>query len=165
MLGKSPKATRPARPQRAALKRLVEPLEPRRLLSAVVMHPNLHLHLDGHASDIQGYFPTQIAQAYGFNQISMGSPLGSGQTIAIVDAYSDSSIASDLAVFDSQFGLPAANLTVVNQNGSSPRSVTADPDWDVEISLDVEWAHAVAPGANILLVEANSDTLSDLLAV
>ena len=105
-----------------------------------------------------------MAQAYGFNQLSLGAALGSGQTIAIVDAYSDPNIAADLSTFDSQFGLSNPQLTIVNQNGNSTSRVAENPDWDVEISLDVEWAHAMAPGANILLVEANSDSFTNLLA-
>ena len=78
---------------------------------------------------------------------------GSGQTIAIVAAYDDPTIANDLQQFSTAFGLPTANLTVVKQNvgGSLP---VADTTWAKEISLDVEWAHAIAPGASILLVEA-----------
>jgi subtilase family serine protease len=113
------------------------------------------------------YSPAQIASAYGFSQITFtkanGQTIkgdGSGQTIAIVDAYDDPNIANDLHVFDRQFGLADPNLTVVAPQG---RPAT-DSGWAVETSLDVEWAHAVAPGANILLVEARSSSLSDLLA-
>ena len=84
---------------------------------------------------------------------------GTGQTIAIVDAYNQPSIASDLASFDSYYGLPAPpSFTVVNQNGAtSPLPPNAgSSNWGIEISLDVEWAHVIAPNAKILLVEANS---------
>ena len=87
---------------------------------------------------------------------------GAGQTIAIVDAYNDPNIASDLATFDAKFGLPAANLKVVGETGST-KLPTTDAGWSLEISLDVEWAHAIAPGANIVLVEATSASFSDLL--
>jgi methionine-rich copper-binding protein CopC len=116
-----------------------------------------------------GFSPGQIQNIYGFNQISFASYTGStlpgaGETIAIVDAYNDPNIASDLKVFDQQFGLSNPNLTVVNQNGGSTLPGT-DPTagWEVEESLDVEWAHAIAPGANIVLVEANSASFSNLL--
>ena len=76
---------------------------------------------------------------------------GAGQTIAIVDAYDDPTAESDLAVFSSQYGLPACTtangcFTKVNQTGgtSYPR---ANAGWALEISLDVQWAHAIAPGA------------------
>jgi hypothetical protein len=113
--------------------------------------------------------PAQIQAAYGFNLISFVSGgktyseanknLGSGQTIAIVDAYNDPNIASDLATFDSQWGLPAAHLTVAMPQGK-PQT---DSGWAMEISLDVEWAHAIAPGANILLVEAKTASTNNLL--
>ncbi len=113
-----------------------------------------------------GYTPSQIQNAYGFNQITFSNGSikgdGTGQTIAIVDAYNDPNIQSDLKAFDAQFGLPAANLTVVNQNGGSKLPATI-ASWALEISLDVEWAHAMAPGAKILLVEASSNGLSNLL--
>jgi hypothetical protein len=111
-----------------------------------------------------GMTPTQICQAYGFNTLSFGSTAatGAGTTIAIVDAYDDPNIASDLHSFDQYFGLPdPPSFTKVNQTGGSTPSATDDV-WATEIVLDVQWSHAVAPGANILLVEANSDSDSDL---
>jgi subtilase family serine protease len=119
------------------------------------------------ASDIQGYTPDEIRTGYGFNTAaftgSSATPDGTGQTIAIVDAYNDPHVAADLAVFDSQFDLPAANLKVVNQTGGSDLPKT-DPGWAGEIALDVEWAHAIAPGADILLVETETENTSDLMA-
>jgi hypothetical protein len=111
-----------------------------------------------------GYTPQQIAVAYGFNKITppSGQLLGSGTTIAIVDAYNDPTISTDLATFDSTFGLPNPTLTVVSQTGSTTKLPSANAGWSVEISLDVEWAHAVAPGANILLVEASSSSENNL---
>jgi subtilase family serine protease len=114
-----------------------------------------------------GYGPSQISQAYGFNQITFNNGTikgdGTGQTIAIVDAYDQPNIAGDLATFDSTYGLPAPpSFTKVNQSGGTSYPAT-DPTWGLEISLDVEWAHAMAPGANILLVEANSSGDADLL--
>ncbi|MGZ3357045.1 MAG: hypothetical protein ACXVBO_19600, partial [Isosphaeraceae bacterium] len=98
-----------------------------------------------------GYTPQQIQNAYGVNQITFSGGKagnGAGQTIAIVTAYSDPNIKSDLATFDSKFGLSApANFTVDNLDAT-----TVNPGWALETSLDVEWAHAVAPGANIVLV-------------
>ena len=99
-----------------------------------------------------GLTPAQIQQAYGMNDIQFGSITGdgTGQTIAIVNAYDDPNIEADLETFDTQFGLPAPpNFTVIGQNGSPTRPVS-DPagpgsSWAIEISLDVEWAHAVRP--------------------
>ncbi|HEY2156626.1 MAG TPA: S53 family peptidase [Isosphaeraceae bacterium] len=108
-----------------------------------------------------GLSPAQVRQAYGFNAIRFGGGLagdGTGQTIAIVDAFNQPNIRSDLQTFDSQFGLPAPpSFRVVAQDGSQNLPANASKgDWGYEISLDVEWAHALAPGASILLVEAAS---------
>lgn len=125
-----------------------------------------------------GYTPAMIAQAYQINQIEFGSTpgTGAGQTIAIVDAYNNPDIVSDLAAFDSQYDLAAPpSFTVINQNGDTiiPADLPGPPDthngidnssWASETDLDVEWAHALAPGANILLVEANTDNTDDLTA-
>jgi subtilase family serine protease len=101
------------------------------------------------------YTPAQIRAAYGIT----GD--GAGQTIAIVDAYDDPNIVADLKAFDAKYGLSDPILSVVYQGGSKP---VADSGWALEISLDVEWAHAVAPMANILLVEAQTNSFNDLLA-
>lgn len=112
-----------------------------------------------------GFAPSVIEHAYAFDQIQFAGAAtadGSGQTIAIVDAYDDPNIAGDLATFDAQYGLPAPpsfiKMPVAN---STP---TATQVWIDETSLDVEWMHALAPGANIVLVETASDNDSDLVA-
>jgi subtilase family serine protease len=112
-----------------------------------------------------GLSPATIKSVYGF---STSSTAGAGKTIAIVDAYNDPYAEQDLAVFDSQYGLPACTTSngcfqKVNQTGgtSYPRT---NSGWALEISLDVQWAHAIAPGAKILLVEAKSSSFSNLLA-
>jgi subtilase family serine protease len=142
----------------------LEALEPRQLLSASRISPAHHVFhpLAGSASSA-GYTPAQIRTAYGFTGVSAN---GAGQTIAIIDAYNDPNIQSDLATFDSQLGIAAPpSFRVVNQSGgtSLPGS---DPQqgWEGEEALDVEWAHAIAPGANIILVEANSASDNDLFA-
>ncbi|HET6881498.1 MAG TPA: S53 family peptidase [Pirellulales bacterium] len=118
---------------------------------------------------VSGDTPGQISNAYGFNQVSFNygnqtvAGNGAGQTIAIVDAYGDSNITSDLHAFDKEFGLPDPVLNVVNQNGGT-RLPGNNSGWALETSLDVEWAHAMAPQAKLLLVEANSSNLSDLLS-
>jgi hypothetical protein len=100
----------------------------------------------------------QVTHAYGFDTLTNFD--GTGITIAIIVAFNDANIASDLQTFDQAAHLPAANLTVVNQTGGT-QLPASDPtgQWQAETSLDVEWVHATAPGANILLVEANSDNL------
>jgi subtilase family serine protease len=107
--------------------------------------------------------PAQVRHAYGFDQIHFGTVAGdgSGQTIAIVVAGSLSSIRSDLQTFDRQFGLAdPPSLTITAPYGTT----TATPTWALETALDVEWAHAAAPGAKLLLVEANTGGLADLIA-
>jgi subtilase family serine protease len=112
-----------------------------------------------------GLSPATIKSVYGF---STSSTAGAGKTIAIVDAYDDPTAESDLGVFSSQYGLPACTTAngcfkKVNQTGGS-KLPKANSGWALEISLDVQWAHAIAPGAKILLVEANSNSFTNLLA-
>ncbi|HMB96810.1 MAG TPA: hypothetical protein VKK61_12280, partial [Tepidisphaeraceae bacterium] len=147
----------------------LEFLECRVLLSAatqIVALPQLKITPQASGSSVQGYTPQEISAAYGFNQINFNGVTGdgNGQTIAIVDAFNDPNIAGDLSTFDKQFDLPSASLTKVSQTGSTTALPTTDAGWATEISLDVEWAHAIAPDANILLVETKSDSLTDLLA-
>lgn len=130
---------------------LIEGLEGRQLLSAVT--------------------PAQARHAYGFDQVAFTNSAGqsvtadgSGQTIAIVNANDDPNIANDVHAFDQQFGLADPVFQKVSQTGSTTALPTADSGWSQETSLDVEWAHAIAPGAKILLVEANSSSLNDLLS-
>jgi subtilase family serine protease len=112
-----------------------------------------------------GLSPATIKSVYGF---TTSSTAGAGETIAIVDAYDDPTAESDLAVFSSQYGLPACTsangcFTKVDPGGgtSYPRK---EAGWALEISLDAQWAHAIAPGAKILLVEASSNSFANLLA-
>ena len=93
-------------------------------------------------------------------------PSGGSRLIAIVDAFDNPKAASDLATFSAQFGLPAptsTNFKVVYASGAKP---PMDPSggWELEESLDVQWAHAMAPNAHIVLVEAKSNSLTDLMA-
>jgi subtilase family serine protease len=105
-----------------------------------------------------GLTPAQVARAYGIDRTGL---TGAGQTIAVVSAYDSPTIAQDLAGFDRAFGLPDPNLRVIGQSGGARPGAT-DAGWAVETALDVEWAHAVAPGAGILLLEANEATLRDV---
>jgi hypothetical protein len=114
-----------------------------------------------------GLTPAQIRHAYGADLVTFGAVAGdgTGQTIAVVDPFDQPNLASDLAAFDAFFGLAAPpNLTLINQNGGS---VLPPPDapggWGEETTLDVEWAHVMAPRASLLVVEASSDFDSDLL--
>src|SRR5258706_997848 len=118
-----------------------------------------------------GLTPAQVRHAYGFDQVAfahrgrMIAGDGRGQTIAIVTAYDAPTIENDINVFSRKCGLPTTDMNgqpiltkVIHR--SQPQ---ADSGWAWEASLDVEWAHAIAPKAHILLVEAASSATSDLL--
>jgi hypothetical protein len=154
----------------------VERLESRQLLSLSTAGFAVPLYVGTYAGTSveplstagpTGYSPQQIRQAYGFDNITFQNGTitgnGAGTTIAIVDAYDDPTIANDLRQFDRQYGLTDPIFTKVNQWGSATSLPAANHGWATEIALDVEWAHAIAPGANILLVEANSNSMGDLL--
>lgn len=110
-----------------------------------------------------GYSPAQMTAYLGLT----GD--GSGQTIAIVDAYRDPTIVADAEQFSTQFGLPGVcgaggtagdcfKLKVSRPDGTAG----TDQGWDLETALDVEWAHALAPRATIMLVEAHDATLASM---
>ncbi len=119
------------------------------------------------------YTPIKFLGAYG-----LSGTTSSNQIIAIVDAYDDPTIASDLLTYSGQFGIPinTTNCQVssftgskpcfqkVNQNGGNTSYPPVNSGWALEISLDVEIAHAICQNCNILLVEANSNSWSDLMS-
>jgi CSLREA domain-containing protein len=123
-----------------------------------------------------GYTPQQLQTAYGLGQISFAGIKGdgTGQTIALVDAFDNPGFVNSTAAnfstsalhqFDVAFGLPdPPSFTKVNQSGQTTGLPAANTSWGPEIALDIEWAHAMAPGANIILVEANSASGNDLFA-
>jgi subtilase family serine protease len=115
------------------------------------------------APPTSAFTPAQIRHAYGFDKVTNQ---GAGQTIGIVDAYDDANAEADLGVFSKRFGLPAC--TTANgcflKTYQTSRKPAANANWAVEVSLDLQWAHAIAPQAKIVLVEALSNNLSDLLA-
>jgi subtilase family serine protease len=100
-----------------------------------------------------GLLPREVRAAYGFNQLTN---FGAGVTIALVDAYDDPNIASDLAFYASYFHFGPCNFTKVKL------ATVQGQGWDLEESLDVQQACALAPQANIILVEAVSNNNSDL---
>ncbi len=146
-----------------SIRLLFEQLEDRVLPS--VMHPTYEVY------DPRGFGPATSPSPYGLTPATMLAAYGvagtgAGQTIAIVDAYNQPNVIGDLAGFDQEFGLAAPpSFTIVNQRGgtSLPQNAPSN-SWGVEISLDVEWAHVIAPSASILLVEADSESNSDLFA-
>ena len=106
-----------------------------------------------------GLTPAQIKKIY-----NLPSTGGAG-TIAIIDAYDDPDIESDLAVFDKQYGLPSCTVkSGCFEKHMMSASTTKNSGWATEVSLDVEWAHAIAPKAKILLVEAKTQSGTNLLS-
>jgi subtilase family serine protease len=114
----------------------------------------------------QCYGPNQIRAAYGVDQLANHGLNGAGRTIVIVDAFQSPTITQDLATFDSVFGLPAPKLNIIAPDGLTPfdQSNADQTSWAGEISLDVEYSHAIAPAATIDLVLAKSDNDADIFS-
>ncbi len=112
-------------------------------------------------SGVRCYRPSQLRQAYDMSPLYEAGFSGSGRTIVIVDAFGSPTIHRDLRHFDKVFRLPdPPSLQIIQPSGRVPRSSPNRHDrvgWAEETSLDVEYAHAMAPGANILLVETPVD--------
>jgi subtilase family serine protease len=114
---------------------------------------------------LSGLTPEQVVHAYGLDAITFngsGQTVkgdGRGQTIAIVDAYHDPFLTSDLHAFDQAYHLSDPSLTQVNLGGAR-----SNDGWAQEETLDVEWAHAIAPGAAIVVVEAKASSLQSMAA-
>ena len=103
-----------------------------------------------------GYTAAQVRQHYGMSSLYASGLKGDGKTIVIVDAYGSPSIQQDANLFSKEMGLPAlndANFQVIYPAGP-PTTSPYPTGWPGEVSLDVEWAHAMAPGAKIVLVIA-----------
>jgi subtilase family serine protease len=108
--------------------------------------------------------PAKMKTAYNY---SFSALAGAGKTIAIVDAYDLPTAEADLNTFSKQFGLPPCTTAngcfkKVNQTGGTSYPAY-NAGWGLEIAMDIQWAHAIAPGAKILLVEAKSNSFTDLL--
>lgn len=102
------------------------------------------------------YGPTQVENAYNEQPLFRQGDNGRGETIVIVDSFGAPTIRQDLAVFDRNYGLTAPPQFSVLKYGDVPAFTARMPTatgWAEETTLDVEWAHAIAPGAKILLVE------------
>jgi len=101
------------------------------------------------------YSPQQMRTAYGLNGLIDAGMVGKGETIIIIDSYGSPTIADDLKAFDAGYGLPdPPSLTVLAPLGTVPwdGSNNDQVGWGFEATLDVEWAHAMAPGADIVLL-------------
>jgi subtilase family serine protease len=110
------------------------------------------------ADTSSSWTPGQLEEAYNLPSKSKGT----GQIVAIVDAYDNPKVASDLAEYRSNFGLPEANFKKYNQNGQQKDYPRGDASWGLEIDQDVDMVSASCPNCAIYLVEANSDQWSDL---
>lgn len=112
-----------------------------------------------HSTFFHCYNPANITKAYGVDQLHAAGITGAGETIVIVDAYGSPTALSDLQFFSTTFNLPAPDLTIVYPDGTP----TWSPDamrgvklgWAEETSLDLQWAHAIAPDAKLVLIATN----------
>ncbi len=127
-----------------------------------VIHLGAGLRAPSQANCVQeGFYhcltPAQVETAYNLAPLYRQGITGKGETIVIVDSFGSPTIRQDLAVFDRQFDLPAPpSFRVIAPAGKIPKWNPGDSDmtgWGGETTLDVEYAHSIAPGANILLVE------------
>jgi subtilase family serine protease len=118
-------------------------------------HPLIHIGPMAAGPLSSALTPAQIRSAY-----NLPSTGGLGTTIAIVNAYDDPRVFNDLITFSTKYGLLPVNF-VEHKMAST---ISTNQGWALETSLDVQWAHAIAPNATILLVEARSNSLNDLLA-
>lgn len=115
-----------------------------------------------------GYDSAEIQQAYGLNQLYKRGLDGTGQTVVIVDAFGSNTIVADTNLFSSLNGLPAltsSNFQIYTPNGSATCTSTNGciaGNWQFETTLDVQWAHSIAPGANIALVLAADNSFTNL---
>jgi subtilase family serine protease len=167
-----------AGPAQTALQQLIQRLGLRPALTgcAAVVAGAAHcdsldlVHPNGQpfaTSGPSGYGPSQLLSAYALSSASSSG--GTGQTVALVDAYDDPNAEADLGVYRSQFGLSPCTTAngcfrKVNESGAQGAYPAANSGWATEESLDVDMVSAVCPHCNILLVEASSNSLADLAA-
>jgi subtilase family serine protease len=115
-----------------------------------------------------GYDSAEIQKGYGLNALYKKGWDGTGQTIVIVDAYGSPTIAGDANTFSQANNLPPltdSNFAILNvgaDSGCTPADGCSPGDWNIETTLDVEWAHTVAPGATIVLIVAADNSFTNL---
>ncbi|MFY9631150.1 MAG: hypothetical protein WAJ94_06020 [Candidatus Cybelea sp.] len=137
------------------------PAAPNAATQSGTIHPNVVVRDRGLRPDAPpGWSPADLEAAYDLPSSSKGT----GKIVAVVDAYDNPNVASDLASYRSTFGLPPANFTKYNQTGQTGNYPQGSPAWGVEIDLDVEMLSASCPNCTIDLVEANSNGSKDLEA-
>jgi subtilase family serine protease len=115
-----------------------------------------------------GYDAAEMQKAYGLNKLYKSGLDGTGQTIVIVDAFGSNTILDDANLFSQLNGLPPltkSNFAIYTPTGPAtctPTNGCIDGNWQFETTLDVEWAHAIAPGANIVLVLGADNSFTNL---
>ncbi len=114
----------------------------------------------GVTGTVAGWTAPNLESAYGLTN-DIGSK-GSGQIVAIVDAYDNPNVATDLAKYRARFDLAPANFTKYNQNGQQSNYPAPDSSYGIEIDLDVEMASASCPNCTIYLIEAKSADAANL---
>lgn len=119
-----------------------------------------------------GFSPAQIRTVYNLNSSYKGTGTDGHGIIAIIDAYDYGTALRDFNIFSAQYGLPTEPsktvtastnqvFQVIYQGGRQPRSNTG---WGQEAALDIEWAHALAPNAKIVLIEAQNTSFTNMFA-
>jgi subtilase family serine protease len=129
--------------------------------------PNIKFSCQTPGAVVRCYGPHQIREAYDIQRVLDAGINGTGSTIVIIDAFQSPTIRHDLQTFDTLFGLHTPTLNIIAPNGLTPFN-PSDPNqvgWAAEITLDVEYSHAIAPDATIDLVLAKSNMDADLLSV
>ena len=126
--------------------------------STIICKPHFHAKPKALSITPLGSSPSKARSFYGFDKVS---GTGTGQSIAIIDAYGSPTIQKDLDTFCTTYGLPKTTVQIHYPSGVP---TTTDKDWAMETSLDVEWAHAIAPGAAIHLVISPDASDNKLLA-
>ena len=137
-----------------AVARAFEPLRCR-----AERHPATEMHAPLVQRDDPDLGLIHAIEAWRANGAGGPANAGAGVKIAIVDENHDPNLQASLDAFDAQYNLPRVTLNVINQAGNQ-----TDLGWAVEETLDVEWAHAIAPRAHLLLVEAASPSMTDLMS-
>ncbi len=118
------------------------------------------------AAPVVCYGPDQIRAAYGIQPVLDRGVTGRGRTIVIIDGFQSPTIRQDVELFDHAWNLPQPTLSITAPDGLTPFDPTnrIEVGWAGEISVDVEWAHAIAPGAAIALVLAKSGDDADMIS-
>ena len=110
------------------------------------------------------YNPTQFLQAYGIDKVHAMGLTGKGQTIILVDSYGSPTLQKDLDHFSDTFGLPHTTIEFIYPDGTYVNPLTTDDEvgWAGETTLDLEWAHAIAPDATLVNIVSNSDEVTGM---